>query len=291
MHHLSTRRAFVLLIFPAAFLFFAYVMLPVIVAFRYSLTNYQGLGESNFIGLRNYQVLLGNRYFTQALLNNLQIMAFGIIFIIPFAFMIAMLINREFAGATIFKTIFFTPGVISGIIAGIMWTFIFDPYMGVINSVLRAIGLGALAVEWIGGRYLTPLSVSILGTWQGLGFNMLLILAGLNMIPNEIYQAAEVDGATRRQRMFLITIPCLKETFVICFVLLITGSLKTFETVYMLTGGGPNHVSETMVSLMYNQTFISHKYGYGMAMGVVEFFISLALSIFVLRITRKRIDE
>ena len=291
MHKLSTKRAFVFLLFPAAFLFFIYTVFPIGVAFYYSLTNYQGLGERSFIGFKNYQVLFNNRYFPAALRNNVQIMLLNTLFVIPFAFTIAMLINREFKGSTVFKTVFFTPGVISGIIAAIIWTFIFDPYIGVINSILRALGLEFMTVEWIGGRYLTPLSVSILGTWQGLGFNMLLILAGLNMIPNEIYQAAEVDGASRRQRMFLITIPNLKETFVICLVLLITGSLKTFETVYMLTGGGPNHVSETMVSLMYNQTFISHKYGYGMAMGVVMFFISLTMSVAVLVLSQKRIDE
>ena len=291
MHKLSTKRAFFLLILPAAFLFVVYVIIPLFVAFAYSLTNYQGLGAKSFIGLKNYQVLLKNRYFMTALKNVGQIMFFNILFTIPFAFMIAMLINRNFKGSTLFKTLFFTPGVISGIIAGLIWTFIFDPYMGVLNSIFRALGLDFLALEWIGGRTLTPFSVSIVGTWQGLGFNMLLIIGGLNMIPEEIYDAAEVDGASRRQRMWLITIPNLKETFKTCMVLLLTGSLKVFETVYMLTGGGPSHVSETLVSLMYNETFISHKYGYGMAMAVVEFLMALILSVAFLRFTNKRVDE
>lgn len=261
MHKLSTKRAFFLLIFLAAFLFIFYVIIPLFVAFGYSLTNYQGLGEKTFIGLRNYKVLLGNRYFRIALINVGQIMVFSILFSIPLSFVVAMLVNRSFKGSTFFKTVFFTPGVISGIIAGLMWTFIFDPYIGVLNSIFRAVGLDFLALDWIGGRYLTPFSASIVSAWQGLGFNMLLFISGLNMIPGEIYEAAEVDGANRRQRMWLITIPSLKETFKMMMVLQITGSLKTFETVYMLTGGGPSHVSETLVSLMYNQTFISHKYG------------------------------
>ena len=291
MHKLSTKRAFFLLIFPAAFLFIFYVIIPLFVAFGYSLTNYQGLGEKTFIGLRNYKVLLGNRYFRIALINVGQIMVFSILFSIPLSFVVAMLVNRSFKGSTFFKTVFFTPGVISGIIAGLMWTFIFDPYIGVLNSIFRAVGLDFLALDWIGGRYLTPFSASIVSTWQGLGFNMLLFISGLNMIPGEIYEAAEVDGANRRQRIWLITIPNLKETFKMMMVLQITGSLKTFETVYMLTGGGPSHVSETLVSLMYNQTFISHKYGYGMAMAVVEFLIAITLSVIFLRITNKRVDE
>lgn len=291
MHKLSTKRAFFLLIFPAAFLFIFYVIIPLFVAFGYSLTNYQGLGEKTFIGLRNYKVLLGNRYFRIALINVGQIMVFSILFSIPLSFVVAMLVNRSFKGSTFFKTVFFTPGVISGIIAGLMWTFIFDPYIGVLNSIFRAVGLDFLALDWIGGRYLTPFSASIVSAWQGLGFNMLLFISGLNMIPGEIYEAAEVDGANRRQRMWLITIPNLKETFKMMMVLQITGSLKTFETVYMLTGGGPSHVSETLVSLMYNQTFISHKYGYGMAMAVVEFLIAITLSVIFLRITNKRVDE
>ena len=291
MHRLSTKRAFFLLIFPAAFLFVFYVIIPLFVAFGYSLTNYQGLGEKAFIGLKNYQVLLKNRYFLIALKNVGQIMLFNILFSIPLAFMVGMLVNRNYKGSTLFKTIFFTPGVISGIVAGLMWTFIFDPHIGVLNSILRAVGLDFLALEWIGGRYLTPFSASIVSAWQGLGFNMLLIISGLNMIPSEIFEAAEVDGASRRQRMWMITIPNLKETFKVIMVLQITSSLKVFETVYMLTGGGPSHVSETLVSLMYNQTFISHKYGYGMAMAVVEFLIALILSVTFLRITNKRVDE
>lgn len=290
MQKLSTKTWFFVLVLPATFLFAVYVIMPMFVAMYYSLTNFKGLGAAQFVGFKNYSVLLGSKTFRIALFNVGKIAFFTIIMLMPISFMIAMLINREFPGTTIFKTMYFTPGVISGIIAGLIWTFMFDPTMGVINSVLRAVGLGNLAQEWIGGRYLTPFAVSLVSTWQGIGFQMLLMIAGLKMIPYDIYEAAKVDGASRRQQMWLITIPNMKETFRLSFVLIFSGALKSYEVVKMLTGGGPNHLSETLISLMYNETFTSHKYGYGMSIAVMQFIISFAFSVAFLLLTNKKQD-
>lgn len=290
MQKLSTKTWFFVLVLPATFLYAVYVIMPMFVAIYYSLTNFKGLGTADYVGLRNYSVLLSSKTFRIALLNVGQIALFTIMMLMPISFMIAMLINRGFPGTTFFKTMYFTPGVISGIVAGLIWTFMFDPNIGVINSILRAVGLGNLAQEWIGGRYLTPFSVSVVSTWQGVGFQMLLMIAGLKMIPEDIYEAAEVDGASRRQQMWLITIPNMKETFRLSFVMIFSGALKSYEVVKMLTGGGPNHLSETLISLMYAETFTSHKYGYGMSIAVAQFIISFAFSLAFLMLTNKKQD-
>lgn len=291
MHKISTRRAFFALLFPATFLFAVYVIIPMFAAFYYSLTNFKGIGAADFIGFKNYSALFRSKTFYIAMRNVAQIAVYQLIMLIPLAFMMAMLIERNFPGSTFFKTMYFTPGVISGIVAGLIWTFMWDPTIGVVNSVLRAVGLENWTQMWIGGKTLTPLSASIVGTWQGSGFHMLLMIAGLKAIPGDLYEAAEVDGASRLQQMFFVTIPNMKETFRLSFVMILSGALKCYETIKMLTSGGPNHVSETLISLMYAETFTSHKYGYGMSIAVTQFIIAMALSIAFLAATNKRTTE
>lgn len=291
MHRINTKKAFFALIFPATFLFLIYVIVPMFVSLYYSLTNFKGIGVADFIGLKNYTTLFRSKNFYIALRNVFQIAFYQLVLLIPLAFMIGMLIERNFPGTTFFKTMYFTPGVISGIVAGLIWTFMWDPTIGVVNSLLRAIGLESLTQAWIGGKTLTPFSASIVGVWQGIGFHMLLMIAGLKAIPRDIYEAAEVDGASRRQQMLLITIPNMKETFRLSFVMILSGALKAYETIKMLTGGGPNHVSETLISLMYSETFTSHKYGYGMSIAVTQFIIALTLSVIFLKITNKQTTE
>lgn len=288
MHRISTKKAFFALVFPATFLFLVYVIFPMFVSFYYSMTNFKGLGVADWIGLKNYHTLYNSKTFIIALRNVGQIAFFQLILLIPLAFMIAMLIERNFPLSTFFKTMYFTPGVISGIVAGLIWTFMWDPTIGVVNSILRSVGLDSWTQQWIGGKHLTPFSAAIVGTWQGIGFHMLLMIAGLKAISPDLYEAAEVDGASRRQQMFLITIPNMRETFRLSFVLILSGSLKCYETIKMLTNGGPNHVSETLISLMYNETFTSHKYGYGMSIAVTQFIIAFALSTVFLVITNRR---
>lgn len=290
MHRISTKRAFFALVLPATFLFLVYVIFPMFVSFFYSLTNFKGLGVGDWIGFKNYHTLYNSKTFFIALRNVGQIALYQLILLIPLAFMIAMLIERNFPLTTFFKTMYFTPGVISGIIAGLIWTFMWDPTIGVVNSVLRAVGLENLTQSWIGGKYLTPFSASIVGTWQGTGFHMLLMIAGLKAIPSDLYEAAEVDGASRRQQMLYITIPNMRETFRVSFVLILSSALKCYETIKMLTGGGPNHMSETLISLMYSETFTSHKYGYGMSIAVTQFIIAFTLSTIFLITTNRRTE-
>ena len=210
----------------------------------------------------------------------------------PLSFLCANFIHRCRGSlkGDVYKVLLFAPNTIGGVIIGLMWRFILDPSTGLINLVLRRMGLDFLALEWIGGRVLTPYSAGVISSWAGIGFSVIIWMAGLKAIPYEIYESSYIDGATSAQQMFYLTIPMVKNTFITLFILGVTGGLKVFETVYMLTGGGPVNYSQTMVSYIYTVSFVSNRQGYGTAMGVVEFMITLLITGTFLFLTRKGVE-
>lgn len=291
MHLVYNRKKFLGYTFPMLFFYVVFMFVPIGIAIFYSLTNYKGVGSFDFTGLKNYARLLQDKVFWKSLENTLKITVTTLLLLIPLSFLLAWTLRKETRANNVFKTIFFTSYCIGAIVVGLVWTFILDPTRGLLNSCLRAIGLDALALEWIGGRVLTPYMVGIIGTWSGLGFCVLLWTNGIKQIPSEVLEASAIDGANKWQQLKLISLPLLKETFKMIFVMQFTASLKVFEAVQTLTGGGPNHLSETMVSYMYNTTFTSRMFGYGMTISVAEFVLALSVSLIFLRITSKEVTD
>jgi raffinose/stachyose/melibiose transport system permease protein len=290
MRWFSKAWIILLFLFPTLLIYTGYMIFPVAVAFYYSLTNFSGIGAAEFTGIRNYLLLFNDPFFAFAIKNTFIVLITTLVILLPSSFLLAHMLNRRLRVGQLMKALNFSPNVIAPIIVGLIWLLILDPYIGFINIFLKRIGLGLLAGEWIGGRTLTPFSVSIVFTWRILGFVATIFLAGMKMIPLEILDSSSIDGANSRQRMFYITIPMMKETFIITVVLIITGSFRLFEEVYMLTGGGPIHRSEVLVSYMYYTTFISSEYGRGMGIAVICFVLSLLFSIVYIRLTYRRPD-
>jgi raffinose/stachyose/melibiose transport system permease protein len=290
MNKVYTWRLFFILIAPITILYLSFVFFPLFVSFYYSFTNFRGIGTPDFIGLRNYAALFGDRFFYISLKNTLLIMVTSIAIGMPLSFLCANYIYKcgNAFKSEIYKVILYAPNTIGGIIVGLMWTFMLDPHTGFINLVLRSLGLDFLALDWIGGKSLTPYSAGVISSWSSVGFYMVIWLAGLKAIPYEIYESSYMDGATPVQQMFYLTIPMVKESFKALFILGVTGGLKAFETVYMLTGGGPVHYSETMVSYMYSISFRGKRQGYGIAMGVITFMIALLITGVFLFLSRKK---
>lgn len=197
-----------------------------------------------------------------------------ILILIPGAFLLSLLMNRNIKGLSLIRAINYAPSIIAPIVVGLIWVFILDPQMGLVNVLLEKIGLSRLALEWIGGDKLTPFSVAIVQSWQSLGYIATIFLAGLTLIPEELYEAADIDGATGFQKVVNITIPMLNETFKMNLILVITLVFKIFETVLQLTNGGPNHLSEVLVTYMYGMTFTSGEYGYGMSIAVMTLIVT-----------------
>ena len=282
MHWLSKKNTKIIMIMPAVILFTVFYLAPIFISVYYSFTDFSGIGAAKFIGFKNYQVLLNDKFFFIALKNTFIILIGITITILPLSFIVALLLEKPFRGSGVVQSMIFAPNVIAPILVGLIWLFILDPKMGMINAILRSIGLSDYQQQWIGGKTLTPYSVAFVYLWQVLGFYTTINMAGLRSIPADIYEAAEIDGANYFQRIRKITIPMMKNTIVINTILIITGGFKIFETVKQLTNGGPNHMSDVLVTYMYDTTFTSSRYGYGMAVATVSFVLCLIFSIIYL---------
>lgn len=286
MYWLSTKKAKIIMLLPTLMIYAVFIIIPVFIAFYYSFTDYSGLGKASFVGIKNYVAMFHDKLFLIALKNTFLVLLFSVIFLIVGSFMAALLMNKNFHGNAFFKMVIFAPYVIAPIIIGIIWGYILNPNYGLVNSVLHKIGLDMLAIEWIGGTKWSPLSLAIVFTWQVLGFHGTIFLSGIKAIPGDIYEACDIDGANLLQRLFYVTIPMLKETFIINIVLVVTGVFKIYELVYQMTGGGPTHQSELLTSYMYFTVFTSRRYGYGMAIAVAILLLSFWARFPILRSQR-----
>ena len=291
MRWLSKKQSFVILLAPTLILFTLFVVGPVGIACYYSFTNFTGIGSPTFVGLSNYMTLFKDKVFFLALKNTGIVLGVSAVTVIPLSFLLALLLDRAFPGTKLAKALNFSPNIIAPILVGLIWVFILDPGMGLVNALLRQLGMVSLQPEWIGGRTLTPYSVAFVYLWKVLGYNATIFMAAFKMIPGDIYEAASIDGAGGAKKLWYITIPMIKPTLLIVTILLITGVFKIFEIVVQLTAGGPNHLSELLVTYMYYMTFQSTKYGYGMSIAIVTFLLTAVFAVIYIGVTRERIGE
>ena len=290
MHWFSTKKTKILMIAPAIILFLLYIIIPVFMAFYYGFTNFTGIGKPEFLGFRNYMTLFKDKIFYIALKNTGLVLAMSLLLIVPCSFGLSLLFARKMRGGKLVKAFCFSPNIISPILIGLIWVFILDPKIGLINAFLRYINVSAQP-EWIGGKTLTPYCVGVIFLWQTLGYNATIFLAGIKMVPPELYEASEIDGAGNMQQLIYITFPMIRQTIIIVMLLVITRCFKIFEIVYQLTGGGPNHMSDLLVTYMYYSTFTSSRYGYGMSIASVTFLISALFAVIYLYVTREQVGE
>jgi len=285
---LSKGRYKVAMILPSILVYSVYIMLPIVIAAYYSLTKYSGIGKPKFIGLLNYERMLADKVFWISFQNTMIMLLIAFALLLPISFLLALLLNSKLKCADLSKAFIFSPAIIAPIIVGIIWVYILDPNIGIINNVLDAIGASGWKQKWIGGEKLSPYSIAIIYFWQQLGYLTTIFIAGLKMIPEDILEAAKIDGASSSQKVRYITIPMMKSTISSVAVLIITGVFKVFEIVEQTTGGGPNHLSETLVTYSYTQTFDSSNYGYGMSLATVTCIISLVITGIYSVLTRAR---
>lgn len=288
MHWLSKRRYKIAFLIPSLLVYTLFIVVPIFVGIGYSFTKYTGIGKARFTGLSNYQHLFHDKLFWTSLRNTVLIFVVASVLLLVLSFALALLLNSRLKFSDTSKALIFSPAIIAPIIVGIIWVYILDPKIGLINSLLHVIGLDGLQQQWIGGATLTPYSIAIIFFWQQLGYLTTIFIAGLKMIPEEILEAARVDGANAWQRTLRIVIPMMRSTISTVVVLIITGIFKIFEIVQQTTGGGPNHLSETLVTYAYSVTFQNGQYGYGMSIATVTFVISLVITGAYLLLSRDR---
>jgi raffinose/stachyose/melibiose transport system permease protein len=283
---LSVPYAFLL---PALAIYTLFVVYPMFDSLSISFTNWDGLSPARtFVGLKNYQHILNDPVATTALQNNLTWTVVTLVVPTILGLLLALGLNRRFPGSTLFRSIFYAPAILPLVGVAALWSWMYDPNVGLINTFLRNVGLGNLAQPWLGQPNLALPSVMAAAVWQGMGFPMVLYLAGLQSIPDEQYEAARVDGAGTVRQFWHITLPWLTETHIIVITLGVIGSFKVFDLIYAMTYGGPGQATQVLASWMYFNTFQYYHAGYGSALAWVIALISLVVTVPYLRVMTRR---
>ena len=265
------RGTILLFLLPSAILYLVFVLFPVIQAAYYSLYRWNGLSPlTNLTWFKNYQLAFTNKIFLGSIGHVLLLMALSLLIQLPFSLFMALIIGKKLPGRTAFRTIFFMPYILSDVITGLIWLFIYRPDSG-INAVLQHLLPAYHAQLWVADPNMVLISIFIVLVWKFFGFHMVLYVAALQNIPDEIDEAARIDGASGLQIMRYIHIPLLSNTIRLTVLISILGSLQYFDLVWVMTLGGPVHASETMATYLFSYGFRSFEMGYGSAVGVILF--------------------
>ncbi|MFZ4850241.1 MAG: carbohydrate ABC transporter permease [Caldilinea sp.] len=288
MGTLSQRRmvAGFLFVLPAVLFTVAMFIFPLLMTGWMSLHNWPLLGQATFLGIQNYVQMVQDRQFWASLWFTTQytLLVTPPIFIL--AFLLALLVNSALRGIGIFRTIYFIPVVIGLGTSSLLWVWLLNDRVGIFNGILLDLGWIQQPVIWLVDKNLAMTAIVVSIVWKTVGFSMILLLAGMQAVPDELYQAAEVDGASYWQRLWYILLPLLRSTFALALVLSVIGSYLAFDQFYIMTRGGPQNQTITAVYWIFNNSFTYYKLGYGAALSIGLLAILGLLSVLQLRVLR-----
>lgn len=278
-----------LFIGPAFILFTLFITVPTVASLYYSFTSWDGISPTvNFIGLANYREIFTSERFGNAMKNTILLTVFISIFENAFALGLALIVDNVRWLKNMFRSAFYLPVLISGIVSGFIWMIMYNYNFGTFNSVLEAVGLEAFKQDWLGNTSLTLISIGVVLVWKGAGYYMIIYLASLQSVSLELLEAAEIDGASALQRFRYVTLPLISGAFTINFTLSLINGLKVFDQINVMTDGGPGFTSETLVYLMYKVGFGEGRQGFGTAVGVMLLLIIIVLNTIQQKFLRSR---
>lgn len=282
---LGNKTVIFVFVFPMLFLFSIFVIFPIIPSITISLQDNNGFTSRGYVGLANYLDVLKDNDFWHSNFNNIKIILMELFVGLPVSFILALLLDAQLPGIKrFFKMSSFMPAVLSVTVISQMWIGIYEPQWGLLNSLLKVVGLGSLTREWLSDESTALVSVAVAFLWQFIGFNMLLFYTGLKSIPKTYYEASLIDGASYLQSTIKITIPLLQEITKFLLLISILGSMAQFAHVRIMTGGGPGGASTTVVYYLYNQAFTASDFGKGSAISVL-FVIECLIITFIINQT------
>jgi ABC-type sugar transport system permease subunit len=268
---------------PAMVLFAMFVIYPIVYNVQASTLRWDGVNVGTFVGFANYARLFQDPILLITLRNSGYWIVLTIIPQAVIGFLLATMLNRRLAGRSVYRAIFFTPAVLSPIVVGYVWSRLLDPSTGVLASVGSATGAD-LSSDWLGDPATAIFAVIFVNVWMWTGFSMLFYLSGMQLIDGSVLEAARIDGAGAFQSTVRITLPLLRSTHLSLLLLGIIGSLKTFELVYVLTQGGPNHASEMLPTYAFLQAFQLQSVGYAATVSIVLLIVAIASSLSMVRV-------
>lgn len=280
----KNKLAIIIFMLPSVLLFAGIIILPIIKSFYYSLNDWNGITDMKFIGLDNYTELFTSQAagFPKTIFNAMLLAVLSVFLQLPFSLFLALRISRGIKGERFFMTIFFIPVLMSTVVIGQLWGKIYNPNHGILNLALQSLGFENLSkTVWLGDQKTALFAVFLPTLWQYVGYHMLLMYAGIKSVSPDVIEAAKIDGASEFQISTKIVIPLLKPVIKICVIFAVTGSLKAFDMVYVLTGGGPDHASEVPSTLMVSRIFDAGRYGFGSAIAVMIIFLCFFFAILI----------
>ncbi len=280
------QRAGLFFVLPSVAFVGLFFIVPLIITAFMSLHNWPLLGDRRFIGLGNYHTLLSDTMFWNSLVFTVKYTVVITPIIVVVAFGLALLVRQHVPGVGIFRTAYFLPVVIGLSTASIMWIYMFNDQSGVFDGILQGLGLIKSPIEWLGDPNGALLSVIFMVVWKAVGSTMLFFIIGLQAIPDDLYEAAKIDGAGRWALTRDITLPLLRRIFALALVLSVIGSFLAFDQFYILTQGGPQNSTISIVYWIYNTSFTYFKLGYGAALSLVLLVILVAVSVVQLYLLR-----
>ena len=277
----------VLFLVPGCALITLVVIYPALKALTLSFTDFNMITPARPVGLANYLRLWADPFFWSALRNTLTYLAVVVPVLVVVPIFIALLVNKALPGLAFFRAALYLPVITSLVVSGLVWKWVYEE-KGLLNHFLLATGITDAPVAFLTDPGNALFSVMAVTAWSGLGYYMVIYLAGLQSIPRHLYEVAEVEGVTRWQQTLHITIPLLKPQIALVAVMSSIGAMKVFEEVYVMTQGGPLDSTKTLVFYLYESAFVDFEMGYAAAIGVVLFGITLVLSLINLRLLRSR---
>lgn len=265
---LGNKTAIAAFVAPSLILFGGIIFYSIIMSFRYSLLDWNGFGEGIFVGFSNYAKMFQDKVFLRSAVNSLLLGFVTLVTQLPLALLLALLLTSGIKGEGFYRTVFFIPMTLSSVVIGQLWLKIYNPNYGVLNTLLGVLGLESLQRNWLGDVNTALFSAFVPIIWQNVGYHMLLLYTSINSISKDILEAAKLDGASGIKAARYITIPLVKPMLRTCAIFVVIGSLKAFDMIYVLTNGGPVHMTEVPSSLMFSSIFNLNKYGYGSAISI-----------------------
>ncbi|RNB87167.1 sugar ABC transporter permease [Brevibacillus fluminis] len=289
MNAYRNQKVALLYVLPAAALVLVFIFIPILLNFYYSLYRWSGFSDTHvFVGLDYYVRLAKDPVFYTALGNNVLYAIISLVFQVGGGLVLAAILEEKLVRRMqpFFRTVFFLPSVISIAVVGLMWQFIYNPDVGLVNGALRGVGLADWVHAWLGDSQTAIYAVIAVSQWQYTGYIMLLFLLAMHKIPVELYEQASIDGAGGWRRFWHITVPQVKEMLLVTATITVIGAFKVFDEVYIMTAGGPGRSTEVLGTMLYRAAFRNDEMGYATTIATVVFLITFILSYVQIKLSK-----
>ena len=284
----KNKKAVLCFLAPGLLLYTLFLMVPIGGSFVLSFFDRNGIKNVplELVGLENFQAVITDSTFWHSIKNILWFMVLTLATQLPIGLLLAVMLSERYRGYRLFKFAYFVPQVLSTTVIGLVWYFILMP-TGVLNTVLGSLGLDHLVKMWLVDKSTAMTSIILVNTWCGIGFHMTVSYAAISGIPDDIVEAAKLEGAVGLKKVFYIIIPMIWESIISSIVVIVTAVLKTFDLVYVMTKGGPNGLTDVPSTLLYKEAFQYSDFGRASVIGVYIFILSVLFTVLSLRITKR----